>query len=289
MTDTSLIISDPPHHHVVDQEAAASYFGMPVVSVRMKTNYPIPEIWFAETDLKRLESTAAHLAESGLSIILTPAERVAAIPVARPVSSFEFTETALVAQVGDEEVSVAYDLPLLAVFCQPVPHQAAKGSRALRDVIGSRTSGFLAMQEQAPRVSDAMRDMEHEHSPFLDLYVPQNGVPLRLSVVQTDVDYAGLRMTWRRASDNMLLFVAECQDHFKQAKFDRRLVGMRMRKTLTVTEQTATPHHRRSGFSYATTTLVNLMDSISDDLHDISQPELSSRLVYLTHVEQPRS
>ncbi len=289
MTYTSLIISNPPHHRQVDHETAASYFGLPVVSVRMKTNYPIPEIWFAETDLKRLESTAAHLAESGYNIIHTPAEHLAAIPTARSVSSFEFTDTALVAQVGDEEVSVAYDLPLLAVFCQPVPHQAATGSRALRDVIGSRTSGFLSMQEPAPRISDALRDMEHEHSPFLDVYVPQNGVPLRLSVIQTEVDYAGLRMTWRRASDNMLLFVAECQDHFKQAKFDRRLVGMRMRKTLTVTEQTARPHHRRSGFSYATTTLVNLMDSISEDLHDMSQPELSSRLVYLTHLQQPQS
>ncbi len=289
MTDTSLIISDPPHHHPADHETAASYFGMPVVSVRMKTNYPIPEIWFAETDRKRLESTADHLAEAGLNIILIPAEHMAAIPAAQSVSSFKFTDTALVARVGDEEISVAYDLPLLAVVCQPVPHQAATPSRGLRDVIGSRTSGFLAMQEQAPRISDAMRDMEHEHSPFLDLYVPQNGVPLRLSVVQTEVNYAGLRMTWRRASDNMLLFIAECHDHFKQATFDRRLVGMRMRKTLTVTGQTATPHHRRSGLSYATTTLANLLDSIDDGLHDMSQPELSSRLVYLTHVEQMQS
>jgi len=289
MTDTSLIISNPPHHHPADHETAASYFGMPVVSVRTKTNYPIPEIWFAEADQKRLESTAAHLAESGLNIILTPAERVAAIPAARPVSSFEFTDTALVAHVADKEIPIAYDVPMLAVLCQPVPHQAATASRTLRDVIGSRTSGFLAMQEPAPRVSDAMRDMEHDHSPFLDLYVPQNGVPLRLSVVQTEVDYAGLRTTWRRASDNMLLFVAECQDHFKQARFDRRLVGMRMRKTVTVTGQTATPHNRRSGFSYATTTLVSLLASIGGDLHDMSQPELSSRLVYLTHVERPQS
>ena len=39
----------------------------------------------------------------------------------------------------------------------------------------------------------------------------------------------------------------------------------------------------RRGFSYATEALAHLLDSLSPDLKDISQADLSSRLAYLTN------
>ena len=42
-----LLISDPPHG-TVDAAEAAAYFGLTVAEVRMKANYGLPEIWFAD-------------------------------------------------------------------------------------------------------------------------------------------------------------------------------------------------------------------------------------------------
>lgn len=283
MADLKLIISNPPHH-TVNIDAAIPCFDMPAVAVRLKANYAVPEIWFADEDSDRLEGTAKTLRTAGLNVALVASRALATVPGRSIVKTFAFTDEGLVLRSGEENIALSYDAPLLAVFCQPIHYRRSGSDIALRDVVGRRTSGFLAMKEQQPRFSGPTpKDVEEEDPPFVDFYTMQDGAPRRLSVMQTGVDFSGLHMRWRRAADNMLLFLAECQDRFQNAKVDRRLVGLRVRQSVSMTQQAA-PASRRHGFSYATIALVRLLESISPDLRGLSDPELSSRLIYLAHV-----
>ena len=57
---------------------------------------------------------------------------------------------------------------------------------------------------------------------------------------------------------------------------------MTVRETTNVVTGVGFEAHRR-GFSYATEALAQLLASLSPDLKDLSQPDLSSRLAYLTN------
>ena len=80
----------------------------------------------------------------------------------------------------------------------------------------------------------------------------------------------------------MLKFVAECEQRFTKTQFDRRLVDVRLRRSLIIDTAASSYQQQRKGFSYATTGLAALLESISPDLKDITQFELGSRLAYLT-------
>ena len=66
MSTRYLLISDPPHDDV-DAAEAASYFGLTVAEVRMKSNCGLPEVWFAEEDEAKLSDTAAALEAAGFN------------------------------------------------------------------------------------------------------------------------------------------------------------------------------------------------------------------------------
>ncbi len=118
---------------------------------------------------------------------------------------------------------------------------------------------------------------------LLDIYGSRKGELLRISFVQDVVDFSGLGdLKLPTADGNMLKFVAECQQRFTKAQFDRRLVDVRLRRSLIIDAAARPPHEERKGFSYATTALAKLLESISPDLRNISQFELGSRLAYLT-------
>ena len=55
-----LIVSDPPHGEV-DFAQAGPVVGMAAVDFRMKANYPIPEIWLADTDESAVNDSAQAL------------------------------------------------------------------------------------------------------------------------------------------------------------------------------------------------------------------------------------
>jgi len=80
----------------------------------------------------------------------------------------------------------------------------------------------------------------------------------------------------------MLNLVEECENRFENVYLDRRLVDMRLRGVKNVVTGANFDVHRK-GFSFATIALNHLLDSISPDLKDNTQADLSSRLVYLTN------
>lgn len=75
--------------------------------------------------------------------------------------------------------------------------------------------------------------------------------------------------------------VAEYENRFENAYVDRRLVDMTLRGIARVVTGT-NPEPVRTGFSYATEALADLLASLSPGLRDVAQADLSSRLVYLT-------
>ena len=74
--------------------------------------------------------------------------------------------------------------------------------------------------------------------------------------------------------------VTECEERFESAYVDRRLVDMTIRGLARVVTGATQPP--RTGFSFATEALADLLNALSPNLGDVSQADLSSRLAYLT-------
>jgi len=119
-----------------------------------------------------------------------------------------------------------------------------------------------------------------EYVPFLDLFVFDGATTGRIAVVQNAVNFAGLGRVEPSAASNMQALVESCEGHFVRARFDRRLVGMRVRSRWGESRPRGAEH--RVGLSYASPGLLELLGSVDPALAEISQPELASRLVYLT-------
>ncbi len=123
---------------------------------------------------------------------------------------------------------------------------------------------------------------ESEESPFLDLYLTGGDSLRRIGFVQYGLDFSGLGdLMLARASDNMVMLVAECDDRFCETEFDRRPVQMHPRKRLVV-GRGMPGDAARKGFSFATTALSSLLESVAPELKDLNQFELASRLCFLT-------
>ena len=273
MADHTLVVTNPPLGGV-DVERTASYLGLTAEQVRSKANYHIPEIWAADTDPPRMEEAAAQLREAGCKVVVLSSEELVNVPPQQRVRSFSFTDDGLVAHVDGADIPVPYGEDMVGVFCRPreAPSERTSGSK--------RTSGFLTLRDRLTEsVSGPHALQEGETTPFFDIYVG-GAAPTRISVLQNAVSFAGLGRLQPRAAANMELLVERCEDRFSQGTVDRRLEGMRLRldrlmKRASLTEQ-------RRGFSFASPKLAELLSRMSPTMEGITQPELSTRLAYLT-------
>ena len=293
MQSPTLIISDPPHEDL-DPALAAPCFGLSPAEVRMKANYPIPEVWLTDSEGVKLDPAADILRTAGLNIVSVPGRDLAEIPQQTMVKSFAFTDTGLTLNLEDSQVDLSHDQKLVAVFCQPRPGTGGSSGIAanpMTEGLRQRRSGVFMARDTlmgfgtGTRPSLAGVEEENAESPFLDIYVPgksSGAPPLRLALVQDQVDFSGLGdLKLPRAADNMVMFVAELEDRFSAARVDRRLVGMQRRSRAMVSKR-APISGERKGFSFATAALSQLLESLSPDLKAINQFDLASRLAYLT-------
>ena len=270
-----LLVSNPPHGDV-DAAAAASHFGLTAAEVRMKANYGLPEIWFAEEDEAELLDIDAALDAAGLDTVLVAGSDLVEIPGQSPAESFAFTDGGLWVGRDDSGLTMAYDAPAIGVFSRPrVDVQDAKSpAKSIASQLGS---GRMGLRRRSPGASQ----VESAAAPFLDLYAPSDTRLLRISIVQDITSFSMIPANLPHGLSAMQNLVAECEDQFETAHFDRRLVDMRLRGLARVVTRPA--QTRRTGFSYATEALTKLLGSLSPDLRDISQADLSSRLAYLTN------
>lgn len=284
MEEFTLLVSDPPHNEP-DFAAAAPNFGLTAAEVRMKANYPIPEIWLAGTEAQKIDSSIESLRATGLSVTAVASDALAAIPDQTVVKSFAFSDSGLTMTLDESDVELPFDEAIVAVFCQP---REAVGEESYRSVGSPLTSGLSARVSLAglpgpsKRLSMAGLQETTARSPYLDIYASHDGKVIRYAVVQDESDFSGLgELQLARAVDNMVMFVAELGDCFKNAVVDRRLMDMQPRSRAMVTQRTAHTGVRK-GFSFATSALSQLLESIDPDMKDMTQFELASRLAYLT-------
>jgi hypothetical protein len=274
-----LLISNPPHGDV-DALAAASQFGLTAAEVGMKANYALPEIWFADEDEAQLQHIAAALGAAGLETVLVAGSDLLEIPVQNPAESFDFTEWGLQLDLGDSEWMLAYDAPAIAVYGRPrVDTQEGKApARSVASQVGSwgRARARRASGPDAGLV-------ELGASPFLDLFAPSDAGLRRASIVQEITSFSELPGDSPHGLSAMQNLSAEFENRFENVYVDRRLVDMTLRGISRVVTGATPGEPTRTGFSYATEALAQLLASLSPDLKDIHQADLSSRLVYLTN------
>ena len=245
----------------------------------MKANYGLPEIWFAEEDEAKLSDTAAALEAAGINTALVAGSDLVEIPEQSPAESFAFTDAGLRVVRDDSEWTMAYDAPTIAVVCRPRVdvEDATSPVRPLASQLGSWGRGG------APRRSLDAGQADFDTSPFLDFYTWMDDGLFRTSIVQELTSFPPLPADLPHGLSTMRNLVAECENRFENAHVDHRLWDMTLRGTARVVTG-ATPHEpSRTGFSYATEALSGLLGSLSADLKDASQAELSSRLAYLTN------
>ncbi len=278
MKDYQLIVSNPPHGEV-DLTAALPSFRLSRAEVEMKANYALPEIWFASSEPARLESTFGTLRAAGLSVVLIAGEALRSLPKQAHVTEFTFGEQDLAIHVEGREIKLPYQASITGIACRP-SHVSDALSRASRSTALGRLShsgltpnSLVGRSERRPEKakSDAY---DPEFSSFVDLFWQEKGQIFRASFFES----SGAR--GERAVADLDALAGELEQRFANALFDRRGLGMRVRRRIMVGEYP--DDDRRKGFSYATRALSQLLEAISPDLKRIADVELASRLGYLT-------
>lgn len=276
MAGYRIVVSDPPQERL-NADAAARHLGLTPEQFAGKVAYPVPEIWFAHPDPLRVQETTVALRDAGCRVRVVGAESLARFPARRRVRAFSFDAAGFVAHLDDGDLTVAYDASLVAVFCRP----RESGAERVTVPRARRSSALFSYRDrllESGPIAAPAADVGDD-TPFLDLYVGANGSSHRLTVLQNAVSFAGLGRMQPRAAANMEALVGSCEDRFGHARVDRRLVGMRLRARGSVRPPGA--EHRR-GFSFASPGLSALLAAVAEGLAHLSQPELSTRLAFLT-------
>jgi hypothetical protein len=273
-----LVVSNPPQGAIAADQAAP-LLGLTPEQFAAKIRYPVPEIWFAHPDRGRADDVGRALAAAGCRVSVFDSGELVSVPNRARIRSFSFTDRGFVANLEAGNAELSYETPVLAIFCRPreVPPDLSVGSRA------RRSSSFFNLRERISEPSVAVAEettADEDSVPFLDIYLPLDGTVRRFTVMQNAVSFSGLGRVQPRAADNMEALVGSCEDRFGSDHVDRRLVGMRLRSK--VSRRVPGSEHRR-GFSFASPGLRALLAALERGLDHVTQPELSTRLAYLTH------
>ena len=191
---------------------------------------------------------AAELAAAGCNVAIVAAEEFRNLPAQQPLDGFAFEGTKLVVEQDGGESTITPDLPVVAVACTPT----------------GESSGGCA---------------------FVDVYVHLDGVLHRYGVVQGVTDFSALAgVAMLSATARLAKFVADCEARLTRAVVDRRLLHLQLRRRVAAPRPGVGP--QRKGFSFASPGFDELMTQLSPAFAEISQPEVCSRLVYLTRRDE---
>jgi hypothetical protein len=245
MSAPTLVLAHPPHG-VVDLNRAAAVLRFAPVDVRLKANYSVPEIWLAHGAAAVAEADAAALRRAGLRVVAVPGAALGEIPAQQFVGSFAFEDQGLFLD-AEERVTLDYDAAAIAVLFVPRP-EPGKG----------------------PPPPAAV-----------ELFVPAYSGYQRWTILQGVTGFAGASPRQTTSFGvNARNFAADLERRFPNARVDRRLVNMQVRRRTGAPP----PGMVRRGYSFATPALQQLLDSIAPGLAELEHQELSVRLAFLTNV-----
>ena len=256
-----LLLSNPPHGEI-DVAVIAGSFGFTAAEARMRTNFPAPEIWFADTDVDALKRTGAVLMKGGAKVRIIKGSMLCAIPPADHMTSFAFHPERFAVQLGsDSSFSVAYDARLIIVSSRPKanPTIASERPTPQRGIIRQDLRG------------QATASVEAYGGPmdpwFLDLYFIVQSKVRRLRARTGKVDYSGLGTDLKPvAKQNHAELLNRIKAQFTKAALDERLVDVPAPKPSMI-----------SGKG-----LPIILESIDPALKNLRIEDLQSRLVFLS-------
>lgn len=263
-----LVLSDPPHGDV-DVEAVAGVLGLAISDARLKLEFSAPEV-LSSSNHHRASEIADALTAAGTRVAVVDGQRLVKVPWPTLASSVEFGSDALVARVGDDEVRLAYDAPVVAVSCRPPadfrPPTTGSGPRGERET---------------PREGSGLAEAV-EWLPHVDLYFEDDrGKPRRLCVAPGLMEGAsGAAPTGGSGAEEAARILAESAQHFTCLQLDDRLDGVRPRQRFVMGEQGFDIDLRKL-YSFGTLLLRQALDAISPELKDLTQYEFASRISYV--------
>lgn len=276
-----LIVSNPPHS-APDHRGVASLLGLTQAEARMKERFPAPEVWDVFEEREAAVAKGDALEELGLDITVVPASELGQIPEQSVAERFDFGDGRLAVHTPDGLVDVAFDEPLLCVLCSPPKGFGDRRARPrFADTLGKRsTSVFLdgtVAVDRRRQYTGVLDDLER--ATFVDLYVERGDELLRIAISSNITAWDGLGEAAKpRGQDNVLTFVEECGHLFDSVIVDRRMEGVRPRRRLSPGGEVP---EGRALFSFGTTALNELLETVKPGLHNVTQYELGSRLAYL--------
>ncbi len=266
---------DPPHREV-DYPAVAEQLGLPVTDTRLKLGFPAPEV-VAATEEEGARAFGEALRAAGVSVTVIDGRELAAIPWPRLVTRFEFGPDALVGVCGDETFRVRYDTHVTGVYWKPPPGFPAGGPDSLDPIP-------VPQEAHGAALADAI-----QWSAGLDLFYSDGGALSRLTLARDATDWRGLgELHGTSPTLNLETSVSEFARRFRSRVIDTRLENVRPRRRFVV-GATGFDLDLRKGFSYGTLLLRQALAAVSDDLGDLSQFELGSRVAYVLNVHRIRS
>jgi hypothetical protein len=293
MAECHLIVSDPPHRSP-DIKAAAPYFGCTAAELRMKVNFPAPEIWFAEGEKETAREIATALIHAGIDVAWIPGSVLAQVPHAQWTTAVATDGRSLILTTVEGVLNIGCGDRIVAVSGEP-PEQPSRPSstrhslltqritvhdhaRNVHSASGKESGSRLARSATVNKPGEAVdeeKDSAIMHvddsrsaepiAHFLDVYAYTRDGWRAARITQTDVDFSELGAIKRpTARANIRAILAMLRQDL-EAQVDERLQHVAYRSSVV------------GGVA-----LNRVLRSISPHLGDLPPMDLGSRLAFLT-------
>jgi len=250
-----LVISNPPHPRKeddIDLERVAKVLGLDIYLAKLKVRFAAPEIFFWASPIEAAKFTK-ELREAGLSISAQSGAEMADPPWPEPVSTLTLDESGLRATTAEKSYLVRSNQEVFGVYCRPPKDFRMEAAVDLKQAV---VSGH------GPTIAEAIQWMG-----ILDLYTREDGELKRITIVPELLDLP---------PDNV---VNEVTRRLKGLTLDRRLEGVRPRGRFVMGSGDFDPDQRKR-YSYGTLLLCHVLESIDEELRNITHYEFGSRLAY---------
>ena len=235
MSDTYLLISDPPHGEVEPQHIA-QVFGFTATEALMRIHFPAPEIWFADDNLPGLKQKGAALYRAGAKVRIIRGSILALIPPPSTLESFSLHGEHFAGHLeSGAELSVPYSARLIVVSC----HVAGGGTGESdeTDLHAHRTaganlghhfgmSGQMAGSARHDTLAHGGDTVQGAETAFADAYFVSEGRVQRATMRWPTMNFSGLGDSIQTSEEgNREELIARLKERFRETDLDERLTG----------------------------------------------------------------
>ncbi len=235
MSDTYLLISDPPHGEV-DPQHIAKVFEFTAAEALMRIHFPAPEVWFVDDDLSGLKQKGAALYRAGAKVRIIRGAILALIPPPSTLESFSFHESQFAGRLeSGVELSIPYSARLIVVSC--LTSGGATGASDEINLHSHRTAGAnlghqVGMSGQmagSARHDPLAHSADAEHgtdTECADAYFISEARVQRATMRWATMDFSGLGASIQPPEEgNREQLIARLKERFRETDLDERLTG----------------------------------------------------------------